>query len=466
MIKNISLEMPWGLKLDRSFAPWINIIQQPNGYWKSILLNSIASLWSRKFIWFRSLPGFISINNWDYILKQGKWFGNLLAEDELLEYLLPWRFFTLNTPNQRRLFTRLLDLDKEEYMKERIPEWTSDMKSRLTKAIKEMEMMNKILADDIIRLTNEIKNFKQEDHTEIENKIKQWDELRKEILTFNNSLDYSKRDALVNKRSEIENELAKAQMQLENNKRIEKLIKEKQEEVIKDKCPSCNQKLSSIKFKSIEQHRQEEIEKLKSQLVIINLEDIQKRLDKVRKEIDELPTPKAITSVSEWCEVNQIDFTPPTEEELQWHNQYKEALAWVWRMKTELELKKQQQKENNFLKLQMELDNLIDIEREFTQILQDKIKESGIEIELFETLQNWNEKETFIPTLDWVPYKELSRWNQLRMEIKISKLIADYFDIKTLLIDEVWLLSDISLLKELEWQWYQIIAARATPFTI
>ena len=38
MIKSISINYPefWsGLKIDREFKPWINIIEEENGYWKT-----------------------------------------------------------------------------------------------------------------------------------------------------------------------------------------------------------------------------------------------------------------------------------------------------------------------------------------------------------------------------------------------------------------------------------------------
>jgi hypothetical protein len=81
MIKSISINYPefWsGLKIDREFKPWLNIIEERNWYWKSVLLKTIMSLYTGKFGTSKTLPEWFASIETDtnkYLLSKWKWIG-------------------------------------------------------------------------------------------------------------------------------------------------------------------------------------------------------------------------------------------------------------------------------------------------------------------------------------------------------------------------------------------------------
>jgi hypothetical protein len=89
-----------------------------------------------------------------------------------------------------------------------------------------------------------------------------------------------------------------------------------------------------------------------------------------------------------------------------------------------------------------------------------------LDIELFETLKNWNVKETFTIKYQWQDYYDLSTWNKCIVNIMLSKLFIDKLWLDFILIDEWGLIgkSNIDYIKELSKD-YQIIIAKATWWT-
>jgi len=120
MIKKIELNYPeFKLNLEREFTPGINLIEESNGYGKTTILNTILSLYSKKYPGLRTLPsGTAKIYTDDkvYMLSRGIWVGLEEAPNDLIRYILPGEFFALTTPVQRETIVRLLGIDYEGYM--------------------------------------------------------------------------------------------------------------------------------------------------------------------------------------------------------------------------------------------------------------------------------------------------------------------------------------------------------------
>lgn len=165
MITKIEISYPeFGLKLDREFTPGINLIEEANGYGKSTILNTILSLYSKKYPGLRTLPaGTAKITTPDktYMLSKGVWVGLEEAPNDLVKYILPGEFFSLSTPAQRSTLVKLLGIDYDAFMKDLIPEWHEDLASELKANLKSNEGKEEVILSDITRLKSIVVKFEK-----------------------------------------------------------------------------------------------------------------------------------------------------------------------------------------------------------------------------------------------------------------------------------------------------------------
>ena len=150
MIKNIEINYPF-LNLTREFNPWLNIIEEENGYWKSTILNTIISSYTFSYPWMRTLPEWIATINTDkdkFVLSKKNWIGTTHLANDLYKYTMPWKFFEwLSTVQQRKIIVDLLWLDYNSFMKDLCDkakeqfiylDWSEDLDSKLKAKMKEL----------------------------------------------------------------------------------------------------------------------------------------------------------------------------------------------------------------------------------------------------------------------------------------------------------------------------------------
>lgn len=472
MIKRVEVSIPeWWIDIKRDFKKGLNLIDEPNSWGKSTLIFTVASLYSKKFPWLRTLPWTAKID--DAILIKWMWMWAPENKSELLEYLIPWKFFDLSTTDQRRLFTELLDIEFDTFMSS-VDGWTPTRKTELRRMIKEKIAQADIVTEDIKRLQVEVRNFKDEDHTKVITYLKKLEEVKLEWNKYNNNLDNKQPqmwEILSKKKQELqqlENENLSIQRKIDAcESKLEDL--RKQYTTIATTCPTCGHDIDESKISDTRTHLKahaEEITQEMNQYTLKDLTLVKEELNVLQKEYDSYIPPKQLT-LEEFISIKDIQIDTPTPKEAQAYEEYKEYKSSIGRTKSELEVKMKQIKDLDYTKLQAELKVIEEKEKEFTSILQEKVNSTGLEIELFKTAANGNVSATFNVKLDWVDYKDLSWGKKLLVWIKVAKLISDKFDIKTLLIDEAGLLSNDSFeyIRELAKD-YQVIVARATPFTL
>jgi len=217
MIKRIEINYPdWDLKLERDFTEGVNLIEEPNAYGKTTILNTILSLYSKKYPGLRTLPsGTAKIYADDkvYMLNKGIWIGMDEKQNSLVKYILPGEFFAIDTtPKQRATLVELLGIDYAGFMTKRIPGWYPDMKKETKARIKSNEGKNEVILDDIIRLESIVIKYEKnpvviEDTSQnIESvyalQLRKHNDLRMQIMQDNN--------LIVNKINRISDDLRRA----------------------------------------------------------------------------------------------------------------------------------------------------------------------------------------------------------------------------------------------------------------
>lgn len=127
-----------GVAISHEFVPGANLIEERNGYGKTTLLNAILSLHTGKFGTKPIPAGTASIvtDDKEYLLSKGLWVGRDTPVDPIARYVMPGTFFDLGTPAQRLAIVDLLKIDKPGFMKERVKEWTDELKKDLNAKIK------------------------------------------------------------------------------------------------------------------------------------------------------------------------------------------------------------------------------------------------------------------------------------------------------------------------------------------
>ncbi len=241
--KRIEINYPdFGLTLEREFTPGINLIEEVNGYGKTTILNTILSLYSKKYVGIKggALPsGTAKIYTDDkiYMLAKKLWVGLDKEPNDLIRYILPGEFFSLTTPDQRKIIVRLLGIDYDKYMQEYIPEWTDDLEKEIKSRLKENEGKESIILDDITRLKSVVIKFDKApivlvDNTqEIERAyavlLREFNDSRMKVLSENN--------AVSNGNLRINSEVTSLKLKQQQ-------LRDKYNQLSSGACPTCGQK--------------------------------------------------------------------------------------------------------------------------------------------------------------------------------------------------------------------------------
>lgn len=238
MFTKISIDYPeFGLKIERDFVPGINLIEEPNGYGKTTVINTLLSVFSKKYPGLRTLPsGTAKVHTQDtaYMLSKGVWVGLEEEPNDLVRYVLPGEFFALSSPQQRSTMVRLLGIDHEGFMKSKVPTWDKDLKKTVSARMKENAGKESVIIDDITRLTSRVLAFE------------------KDPVTYEDNSQEIERAYSVTVRSHNENRL---RIQEENFAKVRKnqsvdqkiaMLKDEQErlranfmKLSEGKCPTC-----------------------------------------------------------------------------------------------------------------------------------------------------------------------------------------------------------------------------------
>lgn len=429
----------------------MNLIEEPNGYGKTTILNTILSLYSKKYVGIKGggLPsGTAKIYTDDkiYMLAKKLWVGLDKEPNDLIRYILPGEFFSLTTPDQRKIMVRLLGIDYDKYMQEYIPEWTDDLEKEIKSRLKENEGKESIILDDITRLKSVVIKFDKapivlvDNRSEIDRayalKLRDFNDSRMKILSENNAITSG------NLRINTEITSLKSKQQQ---------LRDRYNQLSSGACPTCGQK-TAITTEQIDQINTEgkalgeKIKTLESQISTVAAKPV--------------PEPWPERSREEIAKIVGIELQVSSLDDM-------DAVATYNAAKKELEIKTVQLKKLGELKDKETLATIKATKTQFTKELEAKVKDFGLEIELFKLQGNGEMVESFIIMKDGQQYSELSGGNKLLVQLRLAKVFAKILELDFLLVDEAGLISqnNFDIIKE-ECKDFQVIMARATPFQV
>ena len=499
MIKQIEIDFPqfgtaW-LKLTQEFKEWINIIEQDNWYWKTVILNTIMSAFTSKFPWLRTLPEWVATITTDkdrFVLTKKCWIGNPITPNDLYQYCMPWKIFELKTTwDQRKVLVDLLWLDYDKFIKDLcdkswddyLKNYTDDIESELKKKMTSFITNEESIIADITRLKSELINFETKTFEDIDRYNSDKKVLEEKIREHNKWIIdmQNKYNALLRKQSDLNNSITNSRTSIETKtntivsiaKQLDQLRNEYVSTDAKAVCDKCWSELQWDNKQKVLDWLSQLAATLKQNIVTLQNEinwltvskDLSiKELDTVNKEVDSFNTDFNVLTYEDsnapkvWMIIVQV-----SEARLKEYNDYNNSIQQKSIVERELKLKEDALKQIDTLKLQKSIDLLASFKKQFTNKLEEETKSLPVKIELFETLKNWNIKESFSIKYKGQDYYDLSTWNKMLVNLMLAKIFIDKLWLNFMLCDEASSISKSNLdyIKELS-KTYQVIVAKAT----
>lgn len=466
MLSRIEIDYPdFGLKLDRDFTPGINLIEEKNWYGKSTILNTILSLYSKKYPGLRTLPSGhakIFADDKTYLMSKGMWVGLDETPNPLIRFCLPGEFFNLgSTTEQRKAIIDLLQINYPEFMKGAVPEWHEDIEKEIKDRMKQNEWREDIILKDITRLRSAVIAYEKnpvvlEDNSqELLQEYNAWlakqNAERTSIMNDNN--------VIVRQKNELQNMINQDKRSISNYEETLQRLREKRDAIKKSECPTCKQKVP-FDQPAIDKIVQE-AEGIKTAIAKHNTS-----ITSHQTELDTLETktvPNEVLYTSDPFARAKI-----LGKELKVNtNEERDAVSQYENNKRELELKETQLKKLGEINDKVLLSSIDSAKKLFTKNLQDDIKEFNLEIELFKEQANGKLVESFIISLNGKPYSELSNGNKLLLQIRMALAFIKKLGLDFILIDELGTMSQDNFDMVCNEVWsLQMIIARATPFVV
>lgn len=469
MIKQIEINYPeFWLELTEKVSRWINVIQWPNGYWKTTIINTIHSMMTGKYPWSRTNPkGFAKVTTDDnlYTLTNGRWIWTY-PMDPMITYSFPGKFFEIKTTTeQRKILIDLLDIDHEQFMLKEI--WdlpktfellAKHTEKELRAMLKDTEAKEEIVLEDIMKYKTFIKEFKEENYDDVINYLKNKDTLIEKIWEYNSTWS-TKLDKLKQDKWQLDLDIHKLltdrdYLRLEYTKAKDSTT-----------CVTCWHKIAEPPRELLDKL----IEDWKTIWKSITTKTLSR--DVFIDNINNTPEFKRLGT--DWSELWESaktlwfdNFTDVTASRLEHWEEYKHQMSKVSIYRDDLKEKNKQLKDFNTEIIKDCLLELDKIKVKFTEHLNEKVKDLPIDIELFKTQKNWEVKETFDILEDWVSYNNLSTGKRMIVQIKLAEIFANKYNTWLICIDEWSVISkdNLNYVKELAKR-YQIIIVKATPWT-
>jgi len=487
MIKSIKVNGVHGIDSSLQFKD-ANILGGQSLLGKTTILNCIMACYGRSYPWYGNwLPEWkveLETDKGNVIMKGKKIIGEII-DSEIIRYILPWNFFKLtnSTVKQREIITKILNIDWDEI--EKINEEIRNMESE----IKQFHTKKDQITDDIIRIEWYADSLDGALEEPEEAKLIEWnaDEINAAYNTrIQKFKDENERIAEDNRRTKEIAEKYKAEEKFHLETEIQSLttlkikLADKAAEAKKDSmeytCDSCG---TVIKWKDKEEvvlnlrdkyrdvlEKEAEL-KNKLQVIIFDIDEhIEEAMEWLERETDyrsdyTLEVKKRAEIIwMKYIERDNADY----ERYLKEFKDYQEVINKRESYLAEIKIKEEQLKDLNFVKLEKDLKKKQAERLKFNTRLEDKVKETGLDIRLFKTLKNGNTRETFeIYDAEWNQYGSTSTGNELFIEILLAKLFIKYLKIDFILIDR-WESIGINLRDKVikECEWLQMIVTEVT----
>lgn len=478
MIKNVKINFPeFNLDKELKFKAWVNIVEEWNAWWKTTFVNTIMSLftgyfWKNKTIptWFAS----IETDKWTFNLVKKQWIGGTIP-DPLARYSIVGSFFndTKSTVEQRDILTKFLGIDYDNFIKTYINnfiDWLSDSEldyykdinlwlNVLKEKLKTAKANEWLIIDDITRLKWAVLSFKIKEFKDVEefykysktvdNKIKEHNKTQSDIMASNSKITAERNSDNI--------KLWKLWYELQTKENELEKLRTEYEQINSTVCFNCGSamKIPEDKLKSIQN----------------KWEDIKAEIINLKSEIDDLkakvyPDPKEtkyLSDIKEACEFLKLKLPSISEDRLIAYDNYDIKITQMEVTKIELAIKEKQLSEINTVKLEDCIKVYQDAYKSFTDHLNEVVKTTWLNIELFKTQKDWEIKATFnIFSDSGTEYSQCSTGEKLIIQIKLALLFIKRFNFDFVLCDEAWTIwaSNFELLKDMLKD-YQVIFFKA-----
>lgn len=456
MIKKVKINFP-EFKLDKEleFKKWVNVVEQPNKWWKTTFINTIMSMYTWYFGRVKKVPTWfasIETDKGTFNLVKWNWIWSVMP-DPLARYAMVGSFFndTKSTVEQREILTKFLWVDYDWFINNYIDDYLKSMDesaqeyykslwlglAKLKEDLKTAKNHEWIIIDDITRLKWETLAFKTQEFKDVEqfyldqenvnSKIREHNLKQNKIIEDNNKVSvWILNDKILI--TKLESSLEAAQDELAR-------LRTEYEEINSTVCFNCG---SAMKIPE---------DKLK--LIQAKWEDIKKELKNIKATLKLLkdkkyPEPKEsnyLNDVVKACEVLKLKLPSIPEQRLIEYDNYKKQVSQLEIVKRELTIKEKQLSEINTVRLEDCIQIYTQATESFNKDLEVKVKTTGLNIELFKTLKNGNIESTFnIYSDDGTEYSMCSSWEKLVIQIKLALLFIKKFNFDFCLIDEWWII--------------------------
>jgi len=494
MIKSIKVDWVHWVKKEVKFDKQTRIVWMSK-IGKTTILNCIMACYSWYYPWYwTTLPdgrATLKTEAFDVEMSNKRivgWWTLTTNQAEIIRYIVPGNFFKLtkSTWDQRSLITKILDIDSS------ILDDANNNLKRLKAEEKEFDAKKDQISDDAIRLEEAIEELNIEKPIE----IKAIPDNSSEILNAYTAMEnkFASDNIAIRWRNQITKEDYETQTknaELYNYSEIKKL----EESILDLELKQWSIHREATQLKDAKDYNCWECWTL---IKIENTDDMLKQLRAEYKEVtDQIPKAKEhliklqsdrnnhiaqveepayesilameiSSSLQEKSKAVWIKYTPGNTEE---YNIYTTALRDYdmqenrkSTLQEELDIKDKQLKDLDSVNITKSIKKYQKIKTDFNKTIEEKVKETWLDIRLFERLKNGNMKETFtIYDKEWNKYWATSTGNELYIELLIAKLFIKYLDLDFILFDK-WESVGINLrteiLKEI-WD-LQLIATEVT----
>lgn len=382
-----------------------------------------------------------------------------------IKYIIPGKFFEEGPKAQREIIVKMLDVDYESFMKDRVEGWSSDYASRIKKEMNENKGKEEIILENIQRLKSQIIIYENkpiiiEDNTKvIQDAYKEWHEAQNEsynkIKSHNNSV-LQKRYAANIAYNNLLNQFN------QNEKEMVELRKQYKELNGEVPCYACKQPTPEATRSLMKQDIQ-----IKGKALSEKNADLKNEIAAAQAELDafvELELPREVPYVHDinlQAQSVQIQLKKTSEEEMELVRQYEYN-------KKELAVYETKLKELNKIDHQEILNSISEANKAFTETLEQKIKENGLEgVSLFRIKADGEPTETFEIRLNDKSYAELSTGLKQILHVRMAMFFSKILGLDFILMDEMGTISENTweqIKKEVEGM--QFIGFRAEPFKL
>lgn len=482
MIKKVKINFPeYNLDKELEFKSWVNVVEQPNKWWKTTFINTIMSMYTWYFGRIKKVPTWfasIETDNTTVNLVKWTWIWSVLP-DPLARYAIVGSFFndTKSTVEQREILTKLLWIDYDWFVSNYINNYLNSLSnsekeyysslslwlSALKEDLKNARNREWVIIEDITRLKWELLSFKTQEFKDVEQfysdqdtvnvKIQEHNAKQNNIILSNQKIssDINSDNLLISK---LEHSIESKQDELED-------LRREYEQVNSTVCFNCGSAMNipEDKLKLI----QAKWEAIKKEIrdTEVNLKTLKDKKYPASKESNYL------SDIVTACEVLNLKLPSISEDRLNLYLDYNKQVSQLEVVKRELDIKEKQLSDINTIKLE-DCIKVYDAATEaFNKDLDVKVKTTWLNIELFKTLKNGNTESTFnIYSDDGTEYSNCSSWEKLVIQIKLALLFIKKFEFDFVLCDEWWIISKdnfkllCNMLKD-----YQVIFFKATTWS-